>query len=135
MSRLSAFKSAAVVLSDEDLAAIINTPTTTFINSAATTNATSIKASPGTLWSVVANNTNAAIRYLKLYNKASAPVVGTDVPVLTLHLPISNNAAVPIGSNGIRFSAGIAIALTVSPGDSATDAVAANEIKAAISFT
>jgi hypothetical protein len=132
--RLSAFKSAAVVLSDEDLAAIVNTPTTTFVNSAASTNATSIKASAGTVYGIVATNNNAAVRYLKIYNKASAPVVGTDVPVLTLHLPTVNNANVPIGANGLRFSNGIALALTVSSGDSATDAVAAGEIKVAISF-
>jgi hypothetical protein len=135
MSRLIADKSAAVVLSTEDLAAIVNTPTTTFINSAASTNATSIKGSAGTVWSIVATNNNASARHLKIYNKATAPVVGTDVPVLTLHLPTSNNAIVPIGANGMRFSTGIALATTVSSGDGATDAVAANEIKIAISFT
>lgn len=132
--RLSAFKSAAVALSDEDLAAIVNTPTTTFINSAATTNATLIKGSSGTVYGIVASNHNAAARHLKIYNKASAPVVGTDIPVLTLNLPTGNNANVPIGSNGLRFTNGIALALTVSAGDSATDAVAAGEIKVAISF-
>jgi hypothetical protein len=135
MSRLSADKSAAVVLSTEDLAAIVNTPTTTFINSTASTNATSVKASAGTVWSILACNTNASVRYLKIYNKASAPTVGTDIPVLTLHLPTGNNATIPIGSNGVRFTSGIALATTVSAGDTASDAVAAGEIKIAVSFT
>ncbi len=50
--------------------------------STADTNATSVKASAGTHYGVQAGNVNAAARYLKLYDKATAPtVVGTDVPV------------------------------------------------------
>lgn len=111
------------------------TPTTTFTNSAATTNATSIKASAGTLWSITATNTNAAIRYLKLYNKASAPTVGTDVPVLSIAIPATGIAQVDGGSNGIRFGTGIAFAITASAADNDTTAVAATEIKVATSFT
>lgn len=111
------------------------TPTQAFVNSAATTNATSTKASAGTVWSIVATNTNAAARYLKLYNKASAPTVGTDVPVLTIALPAGGLAQVNGGSNGLRFATGIAWALTVSAADSATDAVAASEIKVGIAYT
>ncbi|MBN8493720.1 MAG: hypothetical protein J0M00_20115 [Burkholderiales bacterium] len=111
------------------------TPTQTFTNSAASTNATSTKASAGTVWSIVANNINAAVRYLKLYNKASAPVVGTDTPVLTIPIPAGGLAQVDGGSNGIRFGTGIAWALTASAADSATDAVAAGDIKVAIAYT
>jgi hypothetical protein len=111
------------------------TPTQTFTNSAASTNATSTKTSAGTVWSIQASNINAAARYLKLYNKASAPTVGTDVPVLTVPLPAGQVVQVNGGSNGIRFGTGIAWALTVSAADSATDAVAAGEIKVAISYT
>lgn len=111
------------------------TPTTTFTNSAATTNATSIKASAGTVWSINVSNTNAALRYLKLYNKASAPTVGTDVPVLTIPIPATSTIKVDGGSNGIRFSTGIALATTTGATDADTGAVAANEIKVATTFT
>ena len=111
------------------------TPTQTFTNSAATTNATSTKASAGTVWSVVATNVNAAARYLKMYNKASAPTVGTDVPVLTITLPASQSVTIHGGSNGIRFGTGIAWALTTGSADSDTAAVAVNEIKVAIAYT
>lgn len=111
------------------------TPTQTFTNSAATTNATSTKASAGTVWSIHASNINAAARYLKIYNKASAPTVGTDVPVLTVPLPAGQVVQIDGGSTGIRFGTGIAWALTVTAADSATDAVAASEIKVAISYT
>jgi len=98
--------------------------------SAATTNATSVKASAGQVYSIYAHNVNAAARFLKLYNKASAPTVGTDTPVLTL--PIPGNAAgagfvwdVP---PGIAFGTGIALAITAAVTDADTTAVAANEI-------
>lgn len=99
--------------------------------SAASTNATSVKASAGQVYTVIAHNTNAAVRYLKLYNKASAPTVGTDVPFLTL--PIPGNAAgagfvLDTGGIGIAFGTGIAMALTTGVSDVDSGAVAANEI-------
>ena len=39
------------------------------------------------VYSLAVSNANAAVRYVKLYNKATAPVVGTDVPVATFALP------------------------------------------------
>ena len=126
------------VASDNTPFGVINTPvtpTTAFTNSAATTNATSTKASAGTVWSINASNINVAARYLKLYNKASAPTVGTDVPVLVIPLPAGVNTSVSFGSNGARFSTGIAWALTSLAADSDTTAVAVSEHKIAISYT
>ena len=94
--------------------------------SAASTNATSVKASPGTLYGLTANNVNAAVRYLKLYNKASAPTVGTDTPTLTIALPPAAVTSVPFPV-GVEFSTGIAFALTTGVADSDTAAVSANE--------
>lgn len=98
--------------------------------SAASTNATSLKASAGTIYSLLVTNTNAAARFIKFYNKASAPTVGTDTPVLTLLIPGATAGAGftwnPQG--GIDFSTGIAYALTTGVADSDTAAVAANEI-------
>lgn len=104
--------------------------TGTRLVSAATTNATSVKASAGIVGFIYAVNLNAAVRYLKLYNKASAPTVGTDTPVATLPIPASTTGAgffitIPVGVN---FSTGIAFALTTGVADSDTAAVAANEI-------
>lgn len=98
--------------------------------SAASTNATSLKASAGTLYSLTAFNLNAAVRYLKLYNKASAPTVGTDTPVATFAIPASTTGAgfaisFPLGFD---FSTGIAYATTTGAADSDTGGVAANEI-------
>lgn len=111
------------------------TPAQAFTNSAATTNATSTKASAGTVWNVVASNINAAVRYLKLYNKASAPTVGTDIPVVVIPLPPGQVTSLNLSSNGLRFGTGIAWALTSGAADSDTGAVAAGEHKVAIAYT
>lgn len=105
------------------------TPTASNINSAATTNATSVKASAGTLYAVSASNINAAIRYLKFYNKASAPTVGADVPILTIAIPAGGNVNLQWGRVGLRFTTGIALAITTGATDADTGAVAASEIK------
>jgi hypothetical protein len=97
--------------------------------SAASTNATNVKGSAGQLYGYIVSNVNAAARYLKFYNKATAPTIGTDTPVLTVCIP--GNTAGVTGhvefANGIAFSAGIGFGLTTGVADSDTGAVAANE--------
>lgn len=95
--------------------------------SAGTTNATAVKAGPGKLFGWYFYNANAAVRYLKLYDKASAPTVGTDTPKLTIPIPPGAAANVDFGA-GIGFSSGIGLALTTGVADADTAAVAANEI-------
>jgi len=111
------------------------TPTTTFTNSAATNNAAVIKASAGTLWSVTAFNANASPRYVKFYNKATAPTVGTDVPVLVIAVPATSTIMIGGGSNGIRFATGVGIGIVTGAADADNTAVAANDIKVATTFT
>ncbi|OQW34860.1 MAG: hypothetical protein A4E20_01400 [Nitrospira sp. SG-bin2] len=96
--------------------------------SAASTNATSVKASAGQIGYIMATNTNASARFLKLYNKASAPTVGTDVPVHTFLIP-GNTSGFTINTGcGMEFTTGIAFAITTGVADSDIGAVAANEI-------
>ncbi len=98
--------------------------------SAASTNATSAKGSAGQVFGWAVFNTNASARYLKIYNKATAPTVGTDTPVLTITIP-GNTAGAGANvefANGIAFGTGIGWALTTGVADSDTGAVAANEI-------
>ena len=106
--------------------------------SAATTNATSVKASAGTLYMITASNVNAAARYLKLYNKASAPTVGSDTPVFTFIIPGNTAGAgtnIPIPTVGINFSTGIAFALTTEATDAGSTGVAANELVINLAYT
>lgn len=98
--------------------------------SAASTNATAVKASAGQLYEIMCSNVNAAARYLKLYNKATAPTVGTDTPVWTLIIP-GNTAGGGIAKSipkGLEFSTGIAFALTTEATDAGTTGVAASEL-------
>lgn len=101
--------------------------------SAASTNATSVKASAGQIYSITAMNTNAAVRYLKLYNLATAPTVGTSTPVQVYALPPSGGLTLsfPVG---MAFSTGIALATTTGAPDTDTGAVAANEIVISLTF-
>lgn len=104
--------------------------------SAASTNATSLKASAGQVYGIQVFNLNASPRYLKLYNKASAPTVGTDTPVKVFMIP-GNAAGAGIISNwtnGVEFTTGIAYALTTGIADSDTGAVAASEIALNIDY-
>ena len=81
--------------------------------SAASTNATNIKASAGTLCKMVAVNTAATIYYLKLYNTAGAPTCNSDTVVGTFPVPPSNGGiAIPLGPFGEAYSTGIGFCLT-----------------------
>ena len=95
-----------------------------------------MKAGAGQVFGIYAHNVNAAVRYLKLYDKASAPAVGTDTPVMTLPIPGNTAGAgfVLEQANGIAFAAGIALALTTGVGDSDTGAVASNEITVSLLY-
>jgi hypothetical protein len=95
--------------------------------SAATTNATVVKASAGQVYGWFLSNINASPRYVKLFNKATAPTVGTDVPVLTLLIPAGGAANCEF-SNGIAFSTGIGFATTTAAADTDTGAVAVGEV-------
>lgn len=104
--------------------------------SAASTNATSLKASAGQIYSISAFNINGAVRYLKLYNKASAPTVGTDVPVHVYAIPGATTGggftlSIPVG---MEFTTGIAFAITTGITDADTGAVAASEILVNIDY-
>ena len=104
---------------------------TTRIISAATTNATLVRAGPTQVAFIYACSINAAVRYLKLYNKATTPTVGTDTPVATLMIPGSATGAgfaLPIPGGTTAFPLGLGFALTTGIADNDTGAVAANEI-------
>lgn len=96
-------------------------------SSAASTNATVVKASAGDVFAVYGYNANAALRYLKLYNKATAPTVGTDVPVITFPLPPTSAFRFEI-AKGLYFGTGIGYALTTGATDGDTGAVGAVDI-------
>lgn len=99
------------------------------ITSAASTNATSVKASAGQLGTLYATNTGASFAYVKFYNKASAPTVGTDVPIQVYGLPPGGGGNIPLGA-GLAFSTGIALAIVAGTGaDTDVNAVALSQVQ------
>jgi hypothetical protein len=97
--------------------------------SAATVNLTSVKGSAGQVYGWTITNASAAMKFVKLYNKATAPVISTDA-ALILH-----TIAIPAGQvttlapdQGIAFSAGIGLTVTGGVGDTDATAVAANDV-------
>lgn len=99
-----------------------------FKSSANSTNATSVKASAGTVFNMIIHNTHggsgsgSAIT-IRFYDKATAPTVGTDVPMIIIHVGSSTSKEVNFTS-GITFTNGIAYALTA--GNSLLDATIVN---------
>lgn len=89
---------------------------------AATTNATSVKASAGKIYRIDAFNSDTVGYWVKFYNKASAPTVGTDVPVATKYVPPGGGFVIE-STIGIPYTTGIALATTVNATDADTTAV------------
>ena len=97
-----------------------------FKSSTNSTNATSVKASAGTVFNIIIHNTHGgggsgSSITIRFYDKATAPTVGTDVPMIIVHVSSSTSKEVNFTS-GITFTNGIAYALTA--GDSLLDATA-----------
>ncbi len=98
------------------------------ISAAATTNATVVKGSAGRLYKIRGYNAAAAVRYLKLYNKATAPTVGTDTPVATIALAPSAVFDLDMSDIGQYFATGIGFALTTGSADADTGALTAADV-------
>jgi len=84
--------------------------------SAASTNATLVATGTRTLMGIQVINNNAAPLYLKLYNKATTPIPGTDTPVQNYEIP-ANGAGSNFGGGfifdtPIALNLGLGIALT-----------------------
>lgn len=97
------------------------------ILSAATTNATSVKATAGQVYVIHISNHAAAARFVKLYDMAAAPTVGTSVPVETYGVPAGQTFRVDFGNLGNPFAAGIGVAITGAAADTDTTVTAAND--------
>ena len=112
-----------------------------FVNSAASTNGALTLTGTSNLSSFYATNEGASAAFVKLYNKATAPTVGTDVPEMTIPVPdrlvsgVPGVATIPIGFHGFRFALGLGIAITRNAVYTDTTAVGAGEVKVKLSRT
>ncbi len=97
-----------------------------FKSSTAGTNSTLIRGSAGSVFNIIIHNTHggggggSAIT-LRFYDKVTAPVVGTDVPMIIIHVGSGTSKELNFTS-GITFKNGIAYSLTA--GDTLMDATA-----------
>lgn len=89
-----------------------------------------VKATPATLYGVQASNLAAALRYLKIYNKALP--TSADTPIFRCMLPASATAptpfVIPIPDFGVAFSAALGIRLTTGQADNDANAVTAGDV-------
>ncbi len=94
-----------------------------FKNSTATTNETLIRGSAGSVFNIIVHNTHSgggsgSSIALRFYDKATAPVVGTDVPMIVIHVQSNDSKEINFTS-GITFKNGIAYSITA--GDALLD--------------
>lgn len=95
-----------------------------FKSSTASTNATSVRGSAGSVFNIIIHNTHSgggggSAITLRFYDKATAPVVGTDVPMIIIHVQSNDSKEINFTS-GITFKNGIAYSITA--GNSLLDA-------------
>lgn len=111
-----------------------------FLNSAATTNGALVITGTSGVSSLYATNTGATAAFVKLYNKATAPTVGTDVPEMIIPVPaavsgVPGKAELTAGFINYRFALGLGIAITGGVADTDTTGVAAGQVKVKLSRT
>jgi hypothetical protein len=133
--------SSATLAANSAVLATPAVPATPFIlNSAASTNATLVLTGTSGLQALYATNTGAAVAFVKLYNKATAPVTTTDIPAMIVPVPaavggVPGVAELTPGFMGYRFALGLGVAITGGVADNDATAVAANQVKLILSRT
>ena len=95
--------------------------------STATVNATLFRAGGTRLVGYNIINTGAAARYIKLYNRSSAPSQ-TDTPLLTIQVPANTDVEEMLGDAGLRFDAGLGYRIVAGVADADNTAIGAGEV-------
>lgn len=101
---------------------------------AASTNATLVKSTASMIGSISVSNSDVNTFYLKLFNIATAPVVGTTVPAYVYMIPKNTTYNIPIPSYGMRFDAGLSYSTTVNAATADTTAIAAGQAVVNINY-
>src|SRR5210317_2260863 len=83
------------------------------------TNDTLIKTGKTEYYGGIYTNDTAAEIFVKYYNKATAPTVGTDIPVLTLNIPANQTLVVDL-EKPIVFENGLGIGASLGVADTDT---------------
>lgn len=95
-----------------------------------TTNPNLVKAGAARLIGGQIYNVSAAIKFFKLYDKATAPTIGTDTPILTIPIPAASS--IPLEGimtiYGLAFTLGLGYGLTGAAADADTTALTAGDV-------
>jgi len=85
-----------------------------------------VKAYAGGIFDLSVSNSNAAARFLKLYDKATAPTA-SDTPIRTYYLPPASLTPIPV-PDGIKFINGISLRASTLVADSDNTAPTTNDV-------
>lgn len=103
-----------------------NFPLLTYRNIDVQVTGSVVKASAGGVFDLSVSNANAAARFLKIYDKATAPTAA-DTPIRTYYLPPTSLTAISI-TDGIGFVSGISIRASTLVADNDNTAPTANDV-------
>lgn len=109
-----------------------NFPLLTYRNLDAQITGSIVKASKGGVFEITVSNSNAAARFLKLYNKATAPTAA-DTPVRTYYLPPLSLTPI-VTPDGINFELGISLRASTLVADNDNTAPSANDVVVNIGY-
>jgi len=84
------------------------------LNSAASTNATTVKASSGLMYNFIATNLANQPRYVKFYDKATTPNPASDTPDYVIPLQNGQTITLALGVAPFIFHHGISFAIVTS---------------------
>lgn len=103
------------------------------VNSAATTNAAVIKSTAANFYGLSAMNTSATTKYVRFYSKATAPTVGTDVPIMVVAVPATSSKEIEYVP-ALRIGTGLGVAITGGAAVNDATAVAAGDVQLLVSY-
>jgi hypothetical protein len=101
---------------------------------AATVNNTLVQSGKVNVAFILATNEGGAAAFVKLFDKAVAPIAGTDTPFHKVVLPPTSTVLLALPRRGLKVQLGLGYAITNLIADNDNTAVAASQVKLSIGF-
>lgn len=98
------------------------------VDALGSTNGVLIQSGPCSVATIFANNASASARFVRLYDKATAPSVGTDIPVAVVTLPASSSKEIPLKYE-LEFVLGLGVSITGAAPYNDGTAVTAHDVQ------